>query len=195
MAMALNVLSDGNASGQQVLQYLQSFYQTHGYQLGPYKVGLYDSELAFGTIPPAQADALNDMARGASASNPPWVATYKTGGSTADLIANLKKGVATIVSVAWPSIKVGHALVVIGYDPSTTEFIFLDPYGGDILYERDYKTRFTYDFLQSWQQQPNVFIDRGSMVSVEWKGSSASTSTPTPTRMPLPTYPTGQRRE
>jgi len=155
-AMAINLLTGGNHAGVDVCKSVET-------------AGIKGE--AVGLLPMDQANSLNYLARRMNPKHPPFVATYKTGGTPADLIDNLHKGYPTIVSVSWgsgflwfPVNNTGHALVVVGYNSANGQFSFLDPNGGRLL--RDF-SRYGFTFDQAWRNQPNWFIPSGAMVTVK----------------------------
>jgi RHS repeat-associated protein len=162
MAMAGNLLSGTGIKGSQMVGYAESMVlKGKGLQKLP----------GIGMMPQAQADTLNAFSAEKGLN---FAAEYKSGGLTSDLIDNLKNGYVTIVSISWggrdnwptdPAI--GHAMVVVGYDPSTTNFLFLDPASGNLV--TDFSKTYGRDFLNAWQRQGHAFIPGGSMVTVKPK--------------------------
>jgi len=115
--------------------------------------------LGIGVPPSDQANIINDMGIGVSA-------TYSQG-TRGDLITNLKNGLPTVVSVAWTDANVGHALLVTGYDPKTSEFNLFDPGRGLVSSESSFQSYYGVSFNQAWLNQPNVLIPAGSMVTLQ----------------------------
>jgi RHS repeat-associated protein len=115
-----------------------------------------------GVIPQIQAYAVDKF-------DPGLEAAY-TRGTRADLLENLNNGIPAIVSIALPAWDIGHALVVIGYDPETEELQFFDPVRGVIgpeseILERWNKNRGFASFEELWASS-NIFIPANSMVTI-----------------------------
>jgi hypothetical protein len=53
-------------------------------------------------------------------------AEFKRGGTKSDLISNVTRGYFTIIRLEWEN-GGGHAVVIVGYDADTDEFLLLDP--------------------------------------------------------------------
>jgi hypothetical protein len=96
------------------------------------------------------------------------------------LVNNLKEGNPTVISISWETnvdiVKklaaklvgggegpiVGHAMVLVGYNPYEKQYKFLDPGSIDkVITSMDVNS-----FNQIWLEQPNVFIPSGSMVTI-----------------------------
>jgi hypothetical protein len=84
---------------------------------------------------------------------------------------NLNNGCPTIVTIALPTKDVGHALVVIGYDPATQELIFYNPATGkkqtesEVVRDYNYGRGFT-NFNDLWAASNNL-IKGNSMVTLD----------------------------
>jgi len=102
-----------------------------------------------------------------------FTAEYTSGGTRQVFINNIKTGKITIISVSWNgtvnAIKtklVGHALVLVAYDPYYDELYFLDPATGDVISETRFNEIYPATFDEAWIEQPNIFIPAGSIVTI-----------------------------
>jgi RHS repeat-associated protein len=76
---------------------------------------IIDKIKGFGTVPWNQAQIASDLFPGISA-------TYSQGDRAA-LLSNVMNDLPTVVSIAYQDLGIGHALLVVGYDPVTNEFL------------------------------------------------------------------------
>jgi len=127
-----------------------------------------------GVHPRDQDDGINVL-------YPNLEATYSQG-SRADLMNNLQNDLPTIVSLALPASVngkpvYGHAIVAIGFDPTTGDIQFFNPANKLKMTESDIYSMYNdmwvkeegisfRDFSDLWSQK-NVFIPANSMVTVE----------------------------
>jgi hypothetical protein len=154
-AMAINMLYGTNISVEGMEKYL------HESPLHMYKLPW------FGPFPADQKNALDYLF---TASGAPFSAEYSTNGTHNDLIDNLNNGNITIVNTShgsnfWtlpPYNGVGHAMVLVGHDANTDEYLFLDPGNKGVV------TRINApEFLDTWLNQPNPIIPSGTMITIE----------------------------
>jgi hypothetical protein len=125
-----------------------------------------------GTPAPWQGEGIEEYSRYNGINN--ITADYKSNGTYSDVIDNLKAGNPTVLSISLGNdtfgsgIKsdVGHAVVVVGYDPNSGELKFLNPAVGN-LQDEDQLSGSHADFIKQWKDQPNWFIPSGSMVTVD----------------------------
>ena len=113
-----------------------------------------------------------------AAFNPGAVVTRYKRASMDDLKLALNANKISIVEVSWQTnsdilqkfftggkLTVGHYMVAVGFDKRG--FYFLDP-GLDPLIGRDHLQLYLYaDFEQIWLKQPNVFIPKGTLFTIE----------------------------
>jgi len=179
MAMATNILTGGNISGANMTAAMETTADKFGTSPFSLLFGGYGEleiggvELGTGMMPQDQARGLNKLFQSVDKAHPPFVAELKTGETSTDLIDNINHGYPTIVSISWGSDQlglptdpgIGHAMVVVGYNPSTGQFAFLDPAPGALItdFSAQYQNR---DFEKTWAQG-NVFIPGGSMVTLK----------------------------
>jgi RHS repeat-associated protein len=162
MAMAINLVTGGDVSGADLAAWMElSGHRTGtsfvGILLGGHgdikvNIGGNERQLAIGVMPDEQVHGLNDLFDLVNCSRklPPLIAELKTGGTAQDLIRNIGNGYPTIVSVSWGAYwtgwptdpGVGHAMVVVGHNPASNQFAFLDPAGGELVkdFSRDRKS-------------------------------------------------------
>ena len=154
-AMAINMLYGTDISAEATAKYLHE-YPFHLFKL-PW----------FGPPPTYQEQALNYLF---NSSGSPFSAEFTQDGNHGDLINNLNDGRITIVNTSHgsdffplpPYNGVGHALVLVGFDANTDEYLLLDPgIQGDI--SRVNRA----DFTDAWKNRPNPFIPSGTMITIE----------------------------
>jgi RHS repeat-associated protein len=119
--------------------------------------------IAPGVMPLEQEIVTNAM-------SPGQIQATFTQGSRADLMDNLLIGCPTIITIALPWPGVGHALVVVGYDPDTNELQFFNPAYGKIWSESNVVSfygdgRGITTFEELWAQS-NPVIPGYSMVTM-----------------------------
>jgi hypothetical protein len=133
-----------------------------------------------GTPAPWQGEGIEAYSRYNNINN--ITANYTNNGTYTDLINNLNAGSPTVLSISLGNDTlgsgigsgVGHAVVVVGYNPNTSELLVLNPASGKLQTDSDIiaGSGGHAEFMKDWKDQPNWFIPSGSMVTVD------KTSTP-----------------
>jgi hypothetical protein len=155
IAMSLNIIFGGEVSGADIAEHKSRPIIFQG------KFRWYFPGQGPGLPPFSQDDLLNDIFDWFDL---PYKAIYQKGGTVDNLIANLKAGDPTIVNISHgPNLLngVGHAMVLVGYNKLSKEFILLDP-----AQDQGFHNYAMDQFLDVWLDQPNIFIKSGSMVTV-----------------------------